>query len=493
MVRIDSNFTTQQQESGMKNNSRTLKALWLAIAVGLGAYTSVVLAQEDEGEEADAPVEFPASLDDKLAGLSEAQLAYLKDSSKTRRYASTTEDLIEALEKRSAEQVEAYVDAMIWVEDQTSFEQGRDMAWLPLNTESPDFNAWTVRRPRSFDPDREPGPVSLPRGIPTFAGAPVALTPEDLIAGEVNVAIVGAPLNMGSGWRDAGYGPLVMRTSGGMAGNDQYTQISPSRELNIVDYGDIAIDNDSTERSMQHVREVVREIAETGAIPFIIGGDHSLEYPNVAALVDVYGKGNVSVIHFDAHHDVGMGDSPHHISHGQPIYRLMRDRHITGSDYIQVGLRSGGPSESGYRWMREQGFKYHSMAEVERYGWEYVMDRVLDEAKRDGRKLHVSFDVDVLDPSYIVGTGTPVSGGLTPREAIPIVRKLCAQQELVGFDIVEIAPALDPTYTTALHSAAIIKACLVGVAMRKLGHDIDYLNPVTIDHAQDNYHEENQQ
>jgi len=337
----------------MKNNSRTFKALWLAIAVGLGAYASVVLAQEDEGEEADAPVEFPASLDDKLAGLSEAQLAYLKDSSKTRRYASTTEDLIEALEKRSAEQVEAYVDAMIWVEDQTSFEQGRDMAWLPLNTESPDFNAWTVRRPRSFDPDREPGPVSLPRGIPTFAGAPVALTPEDLIAGEVNVAIVGAPLNMGSGWRDAGYGPLVMRTSGGMAGNDQYTQISPSRELNIVDYGDIAIDNDSTERSMQHVREVVREIAETGAIPFIIGGDHSLEYPNVAALVDVYGKGNVSVIHFGAiHGQVGIS---HQHAGIHAVFRrhcdadAAADGHLlsTKGDRFQQGLQNLAGDHAG--------------------------------------------------------------------------------------------------------------------------------------------------
>lgn len=469
------------------------KKTWLATALAIGMFSTLVMAQETEEEEEDAPIEFPASLDEKLAILTPEQLAYLSDSGNTRRYASTDEKLIEALEKRSAEQVKAYVEAMMYVEDQTRFKEGRDMAWMPLNTDSPDFNAWLVRRPRSFDPQREPGPVSLARGIPTFAGAPVALTPEDLTAGEVNVAFVGAPLNMGSGWRDAGYGPLVMRTAGGMSGNDQYTQINPGRELNIVDYGDIAIDNDSTERSMQHVREVVREIAETGAIPFIVGGDHSLEYPNVAALVDVYGKGNVSVIHFDAHHDVGMGDSPHHISHGQPIYRLMRDRHITGSDYIQVGLRSGGPSESGYRWMREQGFKYHSMAEVERYGWEYVMERVLQEARLDGRKLHISFDVDVLDPSYISGTGTPVTGGMTPRETIPIIRKLCAQQELVGFDIVEIAPALDPGYTTSLHSAAIIKACLVGVAMRKLGHDIDYLNPVTIDHAQNNFHEENQQ
>jgi len=469
---------------------RVQKLLSILMAVSFSLVTTMAWSQEEE-EEAEAEVEFPETLNYKLEQLSTEQLAFL-NSNQTRRYASTREKLIEALEKRTPEQVIAYVDAMMWVEDQTRFVEGRDMAWLPLNTDSPDFNAWQVRRPRSFDPDREPGPVRLARGIPTFAGAPVALSPEDLIAGEVDVAFVGAPLDMGSGWRDAGYGPLVMRMQGGLGGNDQYTQVNPSQELNIVDYGDIAIDNDSTERSMQHVRQIVREIAQTGAVPFIIGGDHSLEYPNVAALVDVYGKGNLSVIHFDAHHDVGMGDSPHHISHGQPIYRLMRDRHITGSDYIQVGLRSGGPNEAGYKWMREQGFKYHSMAEVERFGWDYVMTRVLDEARRDGRKLHISFDVDVLDPSYISGTGTPVSGGMDPREAIPIIRQLCALQEVVGFDIVEIAPALDPGYTTALHSAAIIKACLVGIAMRKKGLEPDYLNPVTLDHAQDNYQEENQ-
>ncbi len=462
------------------------------------AVASVSTQAQEEEEEPETPIEFPASLETKLAQLTPEQMEFLSSPRKTRSYARTPELLFEALEKRSPEEVKAYVEAMIWVAGQRSFQEGRDSVEIPLNTDSPDFNAWLVRRPISFDPPREAGPIEMGRymgggggGIPTFAGAPVALTPEDLIAGEVDVAIVGAPLNMGSGWRDADHGPLIMRLQGGMAGNDQYTQVNASRELNIVDYGDIAIDQDSTERSMQHVREVVREIAETGAIPFIIGGDHSLEYPNVAALVDVYGQGNLSVIHFDAHYDVGR-DSPHYISHGQPIYRLMVDGHIKGSDYIQVGLRSGGPDEAGYKWLREEGFKYHSMAEVERFGWDYVLERVLSEAKGDGRKLYISFDVDVLDPSFIAGTGTPVSGGMTPREAIPIIRRLCAEVNVVGFDLVEVAPALDPTYTTALHSAAIAKACLTGIAMRKLElTEPHYLNPVTIDHAQDNYHEEN--
>lgn len=477
-----------------KSHSYPKHHIMAALALLLCIFSAGVFAQDDDEEERE-PIEFPSSLDEKLATLTEEELEFLR-TGPTRPFARTPELLIEALEKRTPQQVRAYVEAMIWVTEAEVFQEGVDLDHIPLNTDTPDFNTYAVRRPRSFDPDREPGPVDLSRyggrsGIPTFAGAPIALTPEDLIAGEVDIAIVGAPLNMGSGWRGAQHGPLALRLIGRMGGNDQYTQVNPSRELNIVDYGDIAIDNDSTERSMQHVRAVVREIAETGAIPFIVGGDHSLEYPNVAALVDVYGEDNVSVIHFDAHHDVGR-DRAHLIDHGAPIYRLIADGLIKGSDYIQVGLRSGSPSESGYRWMREQGFKYHSMAEIERYGWDAVMQRILAEARENGRKLHISFDVDVLDPSYISGTGTPVSGGLTPREAIPIVRYLCAQEDLVGFDIVEIAPEIDPTYVTNLHSAAIVQACLIGVAMRRLDLAPDYLNPVTIDHAQDNYHEENQ-
>jgi agmatinase len=208
-----------------------------------------------------------------------------------------------------------------------------------------------------MDPEREDGPVPLGRyggrgGPPTFGGHSLALSKEDLVAGEVDVAIVGAPLNMGSGWRDSGERATTeMRLLGWpMGGNDQYVQVDSSKVLTIVDYGDIAIDNDSTERSMRHVREVVREIAEAGAVPIIIGGDHSLEYPNVAALADVHGKEKVSVIHFDSHYDAWWGGA-HLISHGLPVYRLINEGHVRAADYIQVGLRSRGPDKSGFEWI----------------------------------------------------------------------------------------------------------------------------------------------
>ncbi|NNE06062.1 MAG: agmatinase family protein [Xanthomonadales bacterium] len=379
------------------------------------------------------------------------------------------------------------------------FQEGRDNPGIPFNTESPKFNAWRLQRPRSMDPPREDGPIALGRyngdgGPPTFGGHPLALTKADLVAGEVDVAILGAPLNMGSGWRDSGEQATIdLRLLGWpMGGMDQYVQIDASKVLKIVDYGDVAVDNNSTERSMRHVREIVREIAETGAIPMVVGGDHSLEYPNVAALADVYGKEKISVIHFDSHYDAWWGGS-HLISHGYPVYRLINEGHVRAADYIQVGLRSSGPDKSGFEWMREQGMRYHTMAEVEQRGWDAVLDRIVAEASEEGRKLHISFDIDVLDPAFTVATGTPVPGGLNMREAITIVRRLCAESNVVSFDLVELHPALDPTYKTTLNSAHIIKACLTGLAMNREGLDAKhYLSPLASEHALDDFYGDQQ-
>ena len=119
--------------------------------------------------------------------------------------------------------------------------------------------------------------------------------------------------------------------------------------------------------------------------------------------------------------------------------------------------------------MREKGFRYHTMAEIERRGWEPVMEDIVREAKDGPEYLFVSFDIDTLDPAFVPGTGTPEPGGLTPREAFPIVRRLCAESNVVGFDLVEFAPERDPTYVSGLNANRIVRECLVGIAMRKKG------------------------
>lgn len=445
------------------------------------------------------PIELPDSVAEKLELLTPEEVEFLK-SGEARGFAGSAESTLESLEERTPQEVKDWVQAMQFVVDQNRYVEGRDAANIPLNTNSPKFNAWRLQRPASMDPEREAGPIGLGRyngrgGPPTFGGSPLAFTPQDLIAGEVDVAILGAPLNMGSGWRDSGERATVeLRLLGWPMGSlDQYVQVDASKVLNIVDYGDVAIDNASTERSMQNVRQMVRGIVEAGAVPMIVGGDHSLEYPNVAALADIYGKEKVSVIHFDSHYDAWWGWTSHLISHGYPVYRLINEGHVRAADYIQVGLRSAGPDKSGFEWMREQGMRYHTMAEIERRGWPAVLERVIAEASEEGRKIHISFDIDVLDPAFTVATGTPVPGGLTMREGITIVRRLCAESNVVGFDLVELHPSLDPTYKTTLNSVYIIKACLTGLAMNKEGlTDTYYLSPLSSEHAIDDYYGDQQ-
>jgi agmatinase len=455
----------------------------------------------DPREEKKPPIELPDTVAPKLELLTPEEIEFLK-SSDAQLFTGPAEDAVKALEERTPEEVKAWVGAMQHAVDHNRYQEGRDAPNIPFNTESPTFNAWRLKRPQSMDPKREAGPVALGRyggfgGPPTFGGFPLALYKEDLVAGEVDVAILGAPLNLGTGWRDSGKQATVeLRLLGWPIGeHDQYVQVVASEVLSVADYGDVAVDNASTERSMRHVRDIVREIAAAGVVPMIIGGDHSLEYPNVAALADVYGKENVSVIHFDSHYDAWWGEGGGHlISHGYPVYRLINEGHVRAADYIQVGLRSSGPDKTGFQWMRETGMRYHNMAEVEQRGWDAVLERVVAEASEEGRKIHISFDIDVLDPAFAVATGTPVPGGITMREAITIVRRLCAESNVVGFDLVELHPALDPTYKTTLNSAHIVKACLTGLAMNKEGLTAKhYLSPLSSEHAIDDYYGDQKQ
>ncbi|MET0270386.1 MAG: arginase family protein, partial [Sphingomonas sp.] len=187
----------------------------------------------------------------------------------------------------------------------------------------------------------------------------------------------------------------------------------------------------------------------------------------------------------DSHYDAGPGGE-HFITQGAPVYLAVKEGHVLGRNYIQVGLRGPWPGAEGFEWMRQNGVRYHAMPEIEKNGWEATMERALKEARESGKKIFISFDVDVLDPAFMTGTGTPVPGGLTMREALPIVRRLCAENELVGFEIVEVAPQLDVSYRTTLNANFIMHACLTGVAMRKKGiRQVNYLSDLTTEHGLD--------
>jgi len=375
---------------------------------------------------------------------------------------------------------------------------------IPLDREDPTYDLWKLRRD-DLTEGRDPGPINVQRfpggvgwmGIPTFFRLPVALVPGDLVAGQVDVAILGAYTDMGFGSRGASRGPGAMRLSnaeyvawGSYSMAHMGTMVNPFKELTMVDYGDAPVDPLSTERSMEAIRATVREVAEVKlengkrTFPLIVGGDHSLSYPNIAGLADVYGKGNIGVIHFDAHYDATLMMG-HLISHGAWVKRLIKEGHVPGKNYIQVGLRGYYPDAESFEWMRKEGFRYHTMAEVERRGWPAVMEDIIAEAKDGPEFLFVSFDIDTLDPAYTPGTGTPEPGGLTPRETFPLIRRLCAETNVIGFDLVEVLPYRDPGYTTVLNANRIVRECLVGLAMQKKGiTEEHYLSPLTVDDGQ---------
>ena len=332
--------------------------------------------------------------------------------------------------------------------------------------------------------------------LPTFLHQPLAFTPEDLAAAEVDVAIMGAFTDMGSGARGASRGPNAVRNSSiylgyGARQPHMMTMVDPLQDMTVVDYGNAPNDFLSTERTIHAVRSFVRQAAEvqhadgSRVIPFIVGGDHSLMYPDVAALTDVYGKGNVGVVHFDAHYDAGKYGMGHLINHGMPIYRLIEEGLVEGKNFIQVALRGYYPDAAAFEWMRENGFRYHTMAEIEERGFAAVMEDVIAEANDGPEHMFVSFDIDTFDPAFVPGTGTPEPGGLMPREIFPIIRRLCAESNVVGFEIVELAPLMDPTYVSALNANRTIRECLTGIAMRKQGlTEPDYKSPLTVSHGQ---------
>ncbi len=236
------------------------------------------------------------------------------------------------------------VPFIIFAQEQETARQNNDQAVIPLNSDDPCLDPWSLLRDTTNDPKREPGPFHAGRlwnpGVLTFFQLPVALTPEDLKAGNVDVVIIGAPIDTSIGMRGAASGPTSLRAGIGVVADGErphmHVGVAWKQELIAVDYGNAPIDFLSVERSMPPVRKLVKEIAGTGAIPVIIGGDRSLEYPNVAGVADVYGKGNVDVIHFDAHYDASDTLGGHLISYGQPIRRLCTENNLVGFDLVEL-------------------------------------------------------------------------------------------------------------------------------------------------------------
>lgn len=412
---------------------------------------------------------------DPLASLSPEKKAFLSDPAVLARFGLTDEKLQVALAGRSAADVDAYASALMAVVEDSKYMAGRDPAEIALNPQARGWNASTTLRPKLFDKrQRDDGPFSLKRylfqrgAVPTFADAPVALRKEDLVAGKVEVAFVGVPLDFSSGWRDSKHAPMALRGMDGLVGADADGGVDPGLLLSIADYGDLAIDPMAPERGLPHVRMMIAEMASVGVVPFIVGGDHAVMFADVAAMVDTYGVGKVALVQFDAHAGAEQ-NGDHLISDTQTLTRLMQQNLLCGSDVTLVGLHGRDADPATQKRLTDSGARILPTAAIQERGWQAVTKEILAGLKQGPDNVFISFDMSVLDPGDAPASGRPVPGGITMREAIPMVRQLCAQTKVVGFDLLDAAPILDPTYVSRMSANYILHACLSGIALRKKG------------------------
>jgi agmatinase len=296
------------------------------------------------------------------------------------------------------------------------------------------------------------GPESQPHfiGIPTYIHAPFALTAEELKAMGADVAVLGAPVDMGVVNRPgARFGPRAIRQAG-YAGspNDRIYHMGlgvyPTRVLKVVDFGDANCPPSSLEQGHEAVRLKVMQALQAGALPIVLGGDHSITLPSATAVAQHYGYGRVGMVHFDAHADTAPANyGGMLISHSSPMRRLLESGAIPGKNFVQVGLRGYWPAGDIFDWMRGQGMRWHQVSEIEERGFEAVLRDAISEALDGPELIYLSVDIDVLDPAFAPGTGTPEPGGLSSVELLRAVRQIVLSVDLVAADIVEVSPPYD--------------------------------------------------
>jgi agmatinase len=303
------------------------------------------------------------------------------------------------------------------------------------------------------------GPVS-------YGGAPYTQDPA-LLAG-FDVAIVGAPTDdLVSDRPGTRFGPRAIRSASCPPGPHLEAGIDAFATLRVVDYGDAAVLPADPARSHAAIEATVGEVVAAGLLPIVLGGDHSIAEPDIRACAKPHGS--VGLVHFDTHTDTGTQVFGVEVSHGTPMYRLVRDGRVDPKRYVQIGLRGYWPAEPEFSWQAEQGITSFFMHDVRDLGIRAVVDRTVEIV--GAGPVFLSVDVDVLDPAFAPGTGTPEPGGMTSADLLWAVRALAERLELVGADVVEVIPtAVGSADVTALVADRIVREALTGIALRRRLH-----------------------
>jgi agmatinase len=300
-------------------------------------------------------------------------------------------------------------------------------------------------------------------GLLTFAGMPYTEDPAELAG--FDVAVVGAPMDdLVSDRPGARLAPRAIRGASSPPGPHLEVKVDAFAELRVVDFGDAPVIPADPVRSHAAIEATVGEVLAAGALPVVLGGDHSITEPSVRACAARHGP--VGVVHFDTHTDTGVEVFGVEFSHGTFIRRIVDAGHVDPSRYAQIGLRGYWPGEAEFAWQAERGITSLFMHDVRDLGIGEVVRRAI-EAVGPG-PTYLTVDVDVLDPAFIPGTGTPEPGGMTAVDLLLAVRTVAEQLELVGADVVEVIPTSVGTDDySALVADRVIREALTGIALRR--------------------------
>jgi agmatinase len=300
-------------------------------------------------------------------------------------------------------------------------------------------------------------------GLLTFGGAPFTQDAAELEG--FDVAIVGAPMDdLVSDRPGARLAPRAIRGASSPPGPHIEVKVDAFDELRIVDFGDAPVIPADAGVSHDAIEATVGQVLAAGVLPVVLGGDHSITEPSVRACASVHGS--VGMIHFDTHTDTGAEVFGVERSHGTFIRRLIDAGQLDGARYAQIGLRGYWPGEADFAWQAEHGITSLFMHDVRDLGIREVVRRAID-AVGPG-PVYLTVDVDVLDPAFVPGTGTPEPGGMTATDLLLAVRTVASEVDLIAADVVEVIPtAIGTDDYSALVAERVIREALTGVALRR--------------------------
>jgi agmatinase len=288
----------------------------------------------------------------------------------------------------------------------------------------------------------------------------------------LDVVILGAPFDSGTSYRaGARFGPQAIRSTDYLPHDASRPHLAlgvdPLVELRIADAGDVLMRPGSTESSLAALEAAVHTVAAAGAIPVILGGDHTITFADATGVARHVGWGRVSMLHFDAHADTGDTQWGALYGHGTPMRRLIESGAVRGDRFLQIGLRGYWPEPPVLAWMAEQRMRSFEMSEVVARGLDDCLTEAFEIAVDECDGVFLSVDVDVVDPGMAPGTGTPEPGGLTGRQLLDAVRRIAMSLPLAGIDVVEVAPPYDHAEVTAFLANRVVLEALSGIAWRR--------------------------